>query len=82
MGTLLEVDLIVAIITILLLGMIYRIDYKKDSYYFRSRFKYSEILGLIILAFIPVVNVILLLFLLILVIIDLYELYQNILREC
>ena len=74
MGTLLEVDLIVAIITILLLGMDYRIDYKRDSYYFRGKFKYSEILGLIILAFIPVVNM-LLLFLLTLVIIDLYELY-------
>ena len=78
MGTLLEVDLIVAIITILLLGM----NYKNDSYYFRSRFKYSELLGLSVLTLTPVVNVILLLFLLILVIIDLYELYQNILREC
>ena len=75
MGTLLEVNLIVAIITILLLGMIYRTDYKKDSYYFRSRFKYSELLGLFILTLTPVINVILLLFLLILVIRDLYELY-------
>ena len=75
MGTLLEVDLIVAIITILLLGMIYRIDYKKDSYYFRSRFKYSELLGLFILVFIPIINILSLLTLMILFIKDLREVY-------